>query len=176
MTHTPLLAPSHRLHPLPATLHSLSLRPLPSTRSERPIDEDFKLDFQGAYERFAFSGERVLAFAYAEFTPPREALRDPSIYKTPKGKEKDTGEAIEHYPTKGLVFAGLISLMDPPKEGTDGAIAICRDAYIKVVSERAAAAHVTTAPVFSTMLLSCVSSVPSPYLSTSAPGSDHGDG
>jgi magnesium-transporting ATPase (P-type) len=101
--------------------------------TERPIDEDFKLDFQASYERFAFSGERVLAFAYREFKPPRGAQSDPAtVYKQTVGKDAK-GEPIEPYPTKDLVFAGLISLMDPPKEGTADAVAICRDAYVKVV-------------------------------------------
>jgi len=101
--------------------------------TERPIDEDFNLDFQASYERFAFSGERVLAFAYREFKPPRGAQSDPAtVYKQTVGKD-EKGEPIEPYPTKDLVFAGLISLMDPPKEGTADAVAICRDAYVKVV-------------------------------------------
>ena len=36
------------------------------------------------------------------------------------------------YPTDDLVFVGMISLVDPPKEGVDGAIDDCRDAYVKV--------------------------------------------
>ena len=35
-------------------------------------------------------------------------------------------------PTSGLVFCGLISLVDPPKPDVDEAIAICKGAYVRV--------------------------------------------
>ena len=39
----------------------------------------------------------------------------------------------ENYPTRDLVFLGLISLVDPPKETVPGAIAMCRSAGVRVV-------------------------------------------
>jgi magnesium-transporting ATPase (P-type) len=85
---------------------------------ERPIDDDFRIDQTAAYERFGCLGERVLGFAYKVFPG-----RDPDDYKT----KEDT------YPTEGLVFCGLISLVDPPKEGVDEAITLCRRAFVKVI-------------------------------------------
>ncbi len=37
-----------------------------------------------------------------------------------------------NFPTSGLVFAGLMSLMDPPREGVKEAVADCHAASIKV--------------------------------------------
>ena len=84
---------------------------------ERPIDDDFKSDFNAAYERFALMGERVLGFAYQEFRG-----RSADVYKRDENS----------YPQRNLCFCGLISLVDPPKPGVDDAIDICRDAYIRV--------------------------------------------
>lgn len=86
---------------------------------EVPIDDAFKAQWSAAYERFGLSGERVLAFAYRTFTPPQGA---PACYKTQE----------ESRPMSGLVFAGLISLVDPPKEGVAEAVAVCRGASIRV--------------------------------------------
>jgi sodium/potassium-transporting ATPase subunit alpha len=56
-------------------------------------------------------------FAYASFAGrPAEAYR------------RDAAT----YPQSGLVFAGLISLVDPPKPGVEEAIDVCRDAYIRL--------------------------------------------
>jgi hypothetical protein len=85
---------------------------------EVPIDTQFRMEFEAAYERFGFAGERVLGFAYKEFRG-----RDKAVYKRDESS----------YPTTGLVFAGLISLVDPPKPGVEEAIGECRDAFIRVV-------------------------------------------
>lgn len=85
---------------------------------EKPIDDDFKAEYQAAYERFGFMGERVLGFAYKAFHG-----RDPSIYKRDENS----------YPTQGLVFCGLISLVDPPKDGVDEAVDKCKEASVRVV-------------------------------------------
>jgi hypothetical protein len=53
------------------------------------------MDHQGAYERFGFMGERVLGFAYTRFKG-----RSAQAYKTEEAA----------FPTRNLVFAGLISL------------------------------------------------------------------
>lgn len=71
----------------------------------------WKESWHAAYERFALNGERVLGFAYA--TLPTT----------------DTASL----PTSGLVFAGLVSLKDPPKEGAAKAVARCKQAGIRVV-------------------------------------------
>lgn len=85
---------------------------------ERKIDDEFHLDFQNAYERFAFLGERVLGFAYKTFKGP---LDDSNF---------EVGKAA--LPKEELVFLGLISLVDPPREGVAEAVSKCRTASIRV--------------------------------------------
>ena len=85
---------------------------------EREIDDDFRTDFQSAYERFAFMGERVLGFAYKTFKGP---LDDTNF---------ETGKAV--VPKERLVFLGLISLVDPPRDGVAEAVHKCRTASIRV--------------------------------------------
>lgn len=82
---------------------------------ERPVDDDFRRQFQDAYERFAHSGERVLGFARTIIDRrPAEELNKNTV------------------PTEGFLFMGLASLMDPPKLGVDKAVQDCRTAGIRV--------------------------------------------
>lgn len=85
----------------------------------RAIDEDFKEEWQNAYERFGSMGERVLGFAYKEIP----------AHKAEEYAQDKEGELV---PTKGLVFCGLISLVDPPRPGVAEAITTCRKAGIRV--------------------------------------------
>lgn len=57
---------------------------------------------QEAYERCGFMGERVIGFAY-KLIPAQST----DSYRTEEGAP----------PTSGLVFMGLLSLVDPPREG-----------------------------------------------------------
>lgn len=84
---------------------------------ERPIDEDFKEDWTNAYERFGSCGERVLGFAFR-------------VVPASKPEAYASDEAL--CPKDGLVFCGLISLVDPPRPGVAEAIASCRAAGIRV--------------------------------------------
>jgi sodium/potassium-transporting ATPase subunit alpha len=79
------------------------------------IDDDFKKQFQDAYEHFAGNGERVLGFAQLEIDVLSEA-------------EILSGDV----PQQSLTFVGLISLLDPPKPGVDKAVLDCHSAGIKV--------------------------------------------
>ena len=83
----------------------------------RPIDDDWREEYTAAYERFGSCGERVLGFAYKVIPAARA-----EAYATEAGAP----------PTSGLVFCGLISLVDPPRPGVAEAIATCRLAGIKV--------------------------------------------
>ena len=85
--------------------------------ASRPIDDDFREEYVSAYERFGSCGERVLGFAYA-VVPAQKA----EAYATEAGAP----------PTTGLTFAGLISLVDPPRPGVAEAIQLCRKAGIRV--------------------------------------------
>ena len=49
--------------------------------------------------------------------------QDPSVYSTEEGAPS----------TQGLTFLGLVSLVDPPRDGVEKAIAKCRTAGIRVM-------------------------------------------
>ena len=85
---------------------------------EKEIDDEFRDEYQQAYERFAFMGERVLGFAYKTFA----GARDPTVYRT-----DESG-----LPKEQLCFLGLVSLVDPPRDGVAEAVAKCRSASIRV--------------------------------------------
>ncbi|MEW5298334.1 MAG: hypothetical protein WDW36_001472 [Sanguina aurantia] len=84
----------------------------------KEIDAEFSSSMNSAYERCGMMGERVLGFAYRQ-APAQEA----SLYSTEAGAP----------PTEGLTFLGLISLVDPPRDGVGVAVAKCRTAGIRVM-------------------------------------------
>ncbi|GBF90642.1 p-type atpase [Raphidocelis subcapitata] len=86
-------------------------------RTEKPIDEEFKSSMMGAYESCGFMGERVIGFAYKI---------------VPAQRHDDYRAADESALSSGLVFLGLISLVDPPREGVLEAVDRCRNAGIRV--------------------------------------------
>ncbi|KAF8072642.1 Atpalpha [Scenedesmus sp. PABB004] len=83
--------------------------------AEAPIDEAFRGTMNAAYERCGFMGERVIGFAYKKIP-----ARSVESYHT------------DGAPTEGLVFMGLISLVDPPRPGVLDAVNKCRSAGIRV--------------------------------------------
>jgi soluble P-type ATPase len=93
---------------------------------EVEIDADFRMGYERAYERFGVMGERVLGFAYCVFEAPSPDL---AVSAAAYAAE---GGADRLVPQRGLVFAGLVSLVDPPKAGVAEAVAACRGASIKV--------------------------------------------
>eukprot|EP00002_Diphylleia_rotans_P007754 TRINITY_DN1741_c0_g1_i4.p1 TRINITY_DN1741_c0_g1~~TRINITY_DN1741_c0_g1_i4.p1 ORF type:complete len:1012 (+),score=263.44 TRINITY_DN1741_c0_g1_i4:79-3114(+) len=87
-----------------------------------PMSDQFRADFQKAYEDLGSMGERVLGFA--EYYLPDTQF--------PKGfafSDKDGG----NFPVDGLCFVGLISLIDPPRPAVPDAISKCKTAGIKVI-------------------------------------------
>lgn len=86
-------------------------------KEEKPIDDEFRANMTAAYERCGFMGERVLGFCY-KIVPSC----NPEAYKTEEGAP----------PTSGLVFMGLISLVDPPRPGVMEAVGKCRSAGVSV--------------------------------------------
>ena len=79
-----------------------------------PIDEDVKRRIHGVGEQMAKNALRVLAFAY-KMTPAGWQVLDESSAE------------------KGLIFLGLMGMMDPPREEVKEAIQKCHEAGIKVV-------------------------------------------
>ncbi|EDL39029.1 mCG142116 [Mus musculus] len=87
---------------------------------EYPMDEEMKTDFQNAYIELGGLGERVLGFCF---------LNLPSNFS--KGFQFNTDEL--NFPMENLCFAGLISMIDPPRTAVPDAVSKCRSAGIKVI-------------------------------------------
>ncbi|XP_069768936.1 potassium-transporting ATPase alpha chain 1-like [Narcine bancroftii] len=88
---------------------------------ELPLDGQWKEAFQTAYMDLGGLGERVLGFCHiylAEKEFPREFAFD-------------TDEM--NFPTSGLCFDGLISMIDPPRATVPDAVMKCRTAGIRVI-------------------------------------------
>jgi len=78
------------------------------------LDEKQRIDIMEKNDEFARNGLRVLAMAY------RNVAREEREY---------TAETVE----KNLVFAGLIAMMDPPREEVATAVEECATAGIKII-------------------------------------------
>ncbi|CAJ0559314.1 unnamed protein product, partial [Mesorhabditis spiculigera] len=87
----------------------------------KPIDDNIRKQFQKAYDDLGGMGERVLGFA--------ELILPPDQF--PPGFAFDLENP--NYPTAGLNFLGLISMIDPPRPGVRMAVHLCQSAGIKVV-------------------------------------------
>uniref|UniRef100_A0ACB8FS62 Potassium-transporting ATPase alpha chain 1 n=1 Tax=Sphaerodactylus townsendi TaxID=933632 RepID=A0ACB8FS62_9SAUR len=88
---------------------------------ELPLDEQWKEAFQTAYMDLGGLGERVLGFCHL-YLPQSEF---------PRGYHFDSDEM--NFPTSGLCFAGLISMIDPPRATVPDAVMKCRTAGIRVI-------------------------------------------
>jgi sodium/potassium-transporting ATPase subunit alpha len=88
---------------------------------EKVLDEEMKEAFNNAYLELGGLGERVLGFC---------DLMLPSD-KYPPGYKFDCDDP--NFPTAGLRFVGLVSMIDPPRAAVPDAVAKCRSAGIKVI-------------------------------------------
>ncbi|OCT73467.1 potassium-transporting ATPase alpha chain 1 [Xenopus laevis] len=88
---------------------------------ELPLDEQWKEAFQTAYMDLGGLGERVLGFCHLYLNEK----------EYPRGFNFDTEEM--NFPTSGLCFAGLISMIDPPRATVPDAVMKCRTAGIRVI-------------------------------------------
>jgi len=96
-----------------------------------PINDEVREKFLHVQETMAGFGERCLGFAQLELDP----------VKYPPDYEFNTNEL--NFPTDGLQFVGLMSLIDPPKDTVPEAIRDCHSAKIKVIM--VTGDHATTA-------------------------------
>lgn len=98
----------------------------------QPMEESIRATFMKRYETFGGGGERVLAFAYRPMPMPldEELALDAQYLEKLKtglvGKESDTA-------IMDLIFVGLITLMDPPRDAVPQAVKDCHTAGVKVV-------------------------------------------
>lgn len=90
------------------------------TKSEN-VDKSFSDNFNECYKTLGGMGERVLGLAYLLLP----------VDQYPLGFKFNT-ESI-NFPTSNLEFAGIVSMVDPPRVGVRAAVKKCRKAGIRVV-------------------------------------------
>ncbi|CAF3706388.1 unnamed protein product [Rotaria sp. Silwood1] len=99
---------------------------------EIEFNQYWKKQYEAAFNELSNHGERVLAFA--DYRLP--------LHKYPAGYQFDcdtinfhVNPYFEHFnfPTNGLRFLGLISLIDPPRVNVDEAVKKCRTAGIRLL-------------------------------------------
>jgi len=89
---------------------------------EKPLDEEWKENFNKAYVDLGGLGERVLGFCH--YYLPADAF--------PRGFAFET-EDPQNFPLEKLCFVGLMSMIDPPRAAVPDAVSKCRHAGIKVI-------------------------------------------
>ncbi|KAK9395032.1 potassium-transporting ATPase alpha chain 2 [Crotalus adamanteus] len=88
---------------------------------EESLDEEKAEAFQTAYMALGGMGERVLGFCYLYL--PEEEFPENYTFNTDS----------MNFPTNGLCFVGLMSMIDPPRSTVPDAVMKCRSAGIKVI-------------------------------------------
>lgn len=83
------------------------------------LSAQWREKFEASYEQLGAMGERVLGFAYSEL----QGFSTDFQYST---------KPEPNFPTDNLVFVGLFSLIDPPRDGVKEAVSTCKRASVKV--------------------------------------------
>ena len=85
----------------------------------KEINASYNKTYTEAYEGLGGRGERVLGFAYKELTGMKDDF-------------KFSNKPAPNFSMNDLTFVGLISLIDPPREGVPEAVIKCNRARVKV--------------------------------------------
>ena len=99
------------------------------------VDKDthFNDVYNQVYEDFGGNGERVLGFAMLPLDKPLEEEIALNENYTDDLKERLVGKKDPTTAIRNLIFVGLITLRDPPRDEVPQAIKECYEASIKVV-------------------------------------------
>jgi len=92
-----------------------------------PLSEEIRNEAASKNKEYASNGERVLGLAYLELDP---AQWPDNVFTN---FDKQAGPDKKILPNTGLVFYGLISLYDPPREGVEKSVDKCKTAGIKTI-------------------------------------------
>jgi sodium/potassium-transporting ATPase subunit alpha len=82
------------------------------------VDNDFRKQFNQAYETFGNQGKRVIGYCETYFEAPSNI--------------KFTNEEPTNFPKEKMCFIGFAGILDPPKDGVTEAVAKCKSAGVKV--------------------------------------------
>ena len=88
----------------------------------KPLDDHLREAFMRAYESMGGLGERVIGFA--DLPLPSDKFDEHFQFNI---------EPVANFPTSGLRFLGLVSMIDPPRASVPDAVAKCREAGIRII-------------------------------------------
>lgn len=89
--------------------------------AEVPFTAELKQQYEDAVNEMGGLGERVLGFAYKKLV----GMANDFAFS-------DKTDSGANFPVDGLCFAGLISMLDPPRDGVPEAVEMCKRASINV--------------------------------------------
>ena len=118
----------------PDVLLNKCSRFLAADGSIQKIDADFSKSYEVVYGDFGGNGERVLGFAMREMTKRIDEEKSVDGDFLEKLKAKLVGGAdVGANAINDLIFVGLVTLRDPPRDEVPRAVQQCHEAGVKVV-------------------------------------------